>query len=155
MTRALSFGILLVALALGACVRSHPEPGWDEGRLIAALTAADDEARRRAASLLGERRSAKALWPLTRALGDPRWEVRVAAVEALERMEDPRADKGILAAARDRHWWVQTTALKALARRRPEGAAEAARLAAGSDNDAVKAAAKRLAEALGGKSGPA
>ncbi|TBR20952.1 HEAT repeat domain-containing protein [bacterium] len=147
--RPLLGAVLVLGLAGGGCAPSRPESTWDETRLIEALGGADDDARRRAAGLLGARRSVKALWPLTRALGDPRWEVRVAAVEALELLEDPRADKGILAAARDRHWWVQTTALKALARRRPLGAAQAAHHAAASDNDAVKAAAMRLADALG------
>jgi HEAT repeat protein len=118
--------------------------------LFDTLGRGDDDSRRRAAVLLGGRRSKAALWPLTKALGDPRWEVRVAALEGLERLEDPRADRSILAAARDRHWWVQTTALKALARRRPPGTADAARLASGSDNDAVRAAGRRLAAAVGG-----
>lgn len=147
---ALSGGAFLAMSLLSlACAPSRPDSTWDDARLIQTLGTGDDDSRRRAAVLLAGRRSPAALWPLTKALGDPRWEVRVAAVEGLEHLEDPRADRSILAAARDRHWWVQTTALKALARRRPPGTANAARLASGSDNDAVRAAGRRLATAVG------
>lgn len=141
---------LALSLFASACAPVPPDGTWDDARLVDTLGTGDDDSRRRAAVLLGGRKSKAALWPLTKALGDPRWEVRVAAVEGLERLADPRADRSILAAARDRHWWVQTTALKVLARRRPPGTANAARLASGSDNDAVRAAGRRLAAAVGG-----
>ena len=140
---------LALSLHALACAPSRPDGTWDDARLVATLESGDDDSRRRAAVLLAGRRTPASLWPLTKALGDPRWEVRVAAVEGLERLQDPRADRSILAAARDGHWWVQTTALKALARRRPPGTANAARLASNSDNDAVRAAGRRLAAAVG------
>ena len=107
----LAFGLLP-----SACAPSRPDGTWDDARLVDTLGRGDDDSRRRAAVLLGGRKSNAALWPLTKALGDPRWEVRVAAVEGPGTLEPgPPFHPG---RARDRHWWVRTT-LKALGRRPP------------------------------------
>jgi HEAT repeat protein len=55
----------------------------DEPRFIAALASGDSERVKAAARALGQRRSPESLAALCTALGDKRWDVRRAAVQAL------------------------------------------------------------------------
>ncbi len=130
-----------------ACRPEIPDESWSAPKLIVALSSADEDTRIRVAAILAKAPPQAAYWPLVRALGDPRWEVRHAATQSLARLGDRRAAVPLEHALHDRHWWVRAGAAQALG---ALGLQRSALSAAREDeNDAVKQAASGALERIG------
>ena len=80
------------------------------------LMAGDEASTREIGARAMERMGARAVEPLIARLSDERWEVRVAAVQALGRTGDARAVEPLIARLTDKRWQVRVAAVQALGR---------------------------------------
>jgi HEAT repeat protein len=133
------FARVYVVNALG----NYQDPGIVDP-LIRCLKDEAKEVRSRAAVILGDQKIKKAVKPLMALFqykSDDEYEVRIAALQALGKIKDRRANRAIAKCLHDEIWMVRLAAVRALIQGKHPKVKKLLKRAAKDNNPAVKQAA--------------